>query len=70
MLSVVRCDRAQVTYLGGITFLLKDRCPTGASSAARAQYETCAATQKLHVSCWSPLLASQYNRAPLCRRSA
>ena len=40
----------QVKYLGGITFLLKDRCPESAAATEISRYEQCAANEILHVS--------------------
>ena len=39
----------QVKYLGGITFLLKDRCPEDAAADQVRRYEQCAANEILHV---------------------
>ena len=39
----------QVKYLGGITFLLKDRCPESATAGEISRYEQCAANEILHV---------------------
>merc|ERR1712062_367222 len=47
--SVVLSEFAQVKYLGGITFLLKDGCPE--NSTQRAVYQQCAATEVLHTQC-------------------
>merc|ERR1712227_188552 len=44
-------DIAQVKYLGGITFLLKDRCPDNAESSRVERYEQCAANEILHTQC-------------------
>ena len=46
----VSSDIAQVKYLGGITFLLKDRCPVGASDFEIDNYKQCAENEILHVS--------------------
>jgi len=43
-------DIAQVKYLGGITFLLKDRCPESASDFEISNYKQCAENEILHVS--------------------
>ena len=40
---------SQVKYLGGITFLLKDRCPEDAAADQVRRYEQCAANEILHV---------------------
>ena len=50
MLGNVYCDIAQVKYLGGITFLLKDRCPEYASDFEIENYELCVQNEILHVS--------------------
>merc|ERR1711941_150089 len=44
-------DIAQVKYLGGITFLLKDRCPESATAGEISRYEQCAANEILHTQC-------------------
>ena len=46
----VSSDIAQVKYLGGITFLLKDRCPAYASDFDIDNYKQCAENEILHVS--------------------
>ena len=51
VLQQVSADIAQVKYLGGITFLLKDRCPESASEAEINNYKQCAENEILHVSC-------------------
>ena len=50
MLGSVYSDIAQVKYLGGITFLLKDRCPEYASDFEIQNYKQCAENEILHVS--------------------
>ena len=49
----VASDIAQVKYLGGITFLLKDRCPVGASDFEISNYKQCAENEILHVSIYT-----------------
>ena len=49
MLGIVYSDIAQVKYLGGITFLLKDRCPEYASDFEIENYNLCAQNEILHV---------------------
>merc|ERR1712172_18874 len=44
-------ELAQVKYLGGITFLLKDRCPESATATEITRYEQCAANEILHTQC-------------------
>lgn len=56
LLSPAMAVRAQVKYLGGITFLLRDRCPEGASQADVATYEECVTSQNLHTQCETDLL--------------
>merc|ERR1719394_1864887 len=46
-----RIDPKMVKYLGGITFLLKDRCPDNADNARIERYEQCAANEILHTQC-------------------
>jgi hypothetical protein len=46
----VSSDIAKVKYLGGITFLLKDRCPEYASDFEISNYKQCAENEILHVS--------------------
>ena len=48
--SLCACSLFKVKYLGGITFLLKDRCPESATQADQERYEQCAANEILHVS--------------------
>merc|ERR1712112_399006 len=44
--------RARVKYLGGITFLLRDRCPEGATQTQIAEYDRCVANESsLHTQC-------------------
>jgi len=45
-------ERARVKYLGGITFLLRDRCPEGATQTQIAEYDRCVANESsLHTQC-------------------
>merc|ERR1712227_139612 len=44
-------ELAQVKYLGGITFLLKDRCPESATATEISRYEQCASNEILHTQC-------------------
>merc|ERR1712227_830296 len=48
---ITLAELAQVKYLGGITFLLKDRCPESATQADQERYEQCAANEILHTQC-------------------
>ena len=50
MTCSVSSEIAQVKYLGGITFLLKDRCPAYASDFDIDNYKQCAENEILHVS--------------------
>ena len=56
-------------YLGGIIFLLKDRCPDNADSARIERYEQCAANEILHVSNYKVII-SNYKVIidPVCNR--
>jgi len=47
---MVSCEIAQVKYLGGITFLLKDRCPEYASDFEISNYKQCVQNEILFVS--------------------
>merc|ERR1719391_1071465 len=51
LITLCPADIAQVKYLGGITFLLKDRCPESAVQADQDQYQQCAANEILHTQC-------------------
>eukprot|EP00091_Calanus_sinicus_P022181 TRINITY_DN6908_c0_g1_i1.p1 TRINITY_DN6908_c0_g1~~TRINITY_DN6908_c0_g1_i1.p1 ORF type:complete len:129 (+),score=16.17 TRINITY_DN6908_c0_g1_i1:347-733(+) len=51
MACCVSSDIAQVKYLGGITFLLKDRCPEYASDFEIDNYKQCAENEILHTQC-------------------
>ena len=65
----------QVKYLGGITFLLKDRCPDNADSARVERYEQCAANEILHVR-WTIIIWKYSNLIlilfldPVCNRQS
>ena len=50
LVCLVSSEIAQVKYLGGITFLLKDRCPEYASDFEISIYKQCAESEILHVS--------------------
>ena len=50
LVCLVSSEIAQVKYLGGITFLLKDRCPEYASDFEISNYKQCAESEILHVS--------------------
>merc|ERR1712203_947118 len=60
--SAALAERAQVKYLGGITFLLRDRCPEGSSASDLSSYDECIETalkgrgQKLHTQCTTDTL--------------
>jgi len=43
--------RAQVKYLGGITFLLDDRCPPSARAEDVSKYNLCVSAEPLHTIC-------------------
>merc|ERR1712226_117572 len=55
-------ERAQVKYLGGITFLLRDRCPEGSSASELSSYDECIENaskgrgQKLQTQCTTDTL--------------
>merc|ERR1719369_635727 len=55
----IGADRAQVKYLGGITFLLRDSCPTDASPTDRNDYNTCVSSEKLHTQCTTDILKNK-----------
>merc|ERR1711994_622187 len=50
-ITLCPADIAQVKYLGGITFLLKDRCPESATQADQDLYKQCADNEILHTQC-------------------
>eukprot|EP00092_Neocalanus_flemingeri_P003836 GFUD01004132.1.p1 GENE.GFUD01004132.1~~GFUD01004132.1.p1 ORF type:complete len:129 (-),score=29.08 GFUD01004132.1:102-488(-) len=51
LVCLVSSDIAQVKYLGGITFLLKDRCPEYASDFEISNYKQCAENEILVTQC-------------------
>merc|ERR1712036_18920 len=52
LLGLARGERARVKYLGGITFLLRDRCPDTATQSQIAEYDNCVANARsLHTQC-------------------
>merc|ERR1712105_523687 len=53
-------ERARVKYLGGITFLLRDRCPDGATPDQISDYDRCIDSQSsLHTQCVTDKLRDQ-----------
>jgi len=51
-------NRAQVKYLGGITFLLRDGCPPSSTVGEREIYSSCVEHEKLHTQCSTDTLQS------------
>merc|ERR1712179_77705 len=60
LLSMAGGERARVKYLGGITFLLRDRCPDGATPDQISDYDRCIDSQSsLHTQCVTDKLRDQ-----------
>merc|ERR1712153_90427 len=51
LVCMVSSEIAQVKYLGGITFLLKDRCPEYASDFEISNYKQCVQNEILFTQC-------------------